>query len=356
MARADRRMLAAGLIAVGVAAASAPATGQAAPSPHPRSATRQVTISAVGDTILGNTPQVPAHPRHYFHDVRGSLTNGVDVVFANLEGTLTTESDSKCGSSNGGTCFAFRNPPSFARTFARVGFTVLNNANNHAHDFGSAGLRQTRHAIAAAGMQHAGMPGEITYRRVSGIRTAVLGFAPYSNTSNMLHVDAAARLVHDAAQHSGVVIVYMHAGAEGSDRQHVTGNEEYYLGEDRGNPKHFAHRMIRAGADLVLGSGPHVLRGMEFYRHRLIAYSLGNFASYHNFNTSGVLENSAILRVTLGPHGGFGSARLVGVRLVGPGRPELQPDSVSMVRRLSKDDFGDSAPRISSKGRIRPRT
>src|SRR4029079_8118099 len=145
--------------------------------------------SAVGDTILGNTPQLPAHPRRYFHDVRGSLVNGADVVCANLEGTLTTQSQSKCGSSNGGNCFAFRNPPRFSNAFAQVGFTVLNNANNHSHDFGRAGLRQTRRAITNAGMQHAGAPGEITYRQVRGIRTAILGFAPYSNTANMLHVD-----------------------------------------------------------------------------------------------------------------------------------------------------------------------
>ena len=58
----------------------------------------------------------------------------------------------------------------------------------------------------------------------------------------------------------------MHAGAEGSDAEHVAGADETYLGEPRGNSRAFAHAMIRAGADLVFGSGPHVLRGIEWYR------------------------------------------------------------------------------------------
>ena len=95
------------------------------------------------------------------------------------------------------------------------------------------------------------------------------------------------------------MVVYMHAGAEGSAADHVTGREEYYLGEDRGNPEAFAHMAIDAGASLVIASGPHVLRGMQFYQGHLIAYSLGNFASYGNFATSGDLGMSVILHVTL---------------------------------------------------------
>ena len=84
-----------------------------------------------------------------------------------------------------------------------------------------------------------------------------------------------------------LVVVTMHAGAEGSDHQHVDPGTEYFLGENRGDSVAFTHAMVRAGADLVVGSGPHVLRGMEWYRGRLIAYSLGNFVGYHTLATSG---------------------------------------------------------------------
>jgi poly-gamma-glutamate capsule biosynthesis protein CapA/YwtB (metallophosphatase superfamily) len=339
----------AGLLLPLLATAAGADAGAAAATRH----RPPVRLSAVGDTILGNTPVLPPHARLWFHDVRGPIRRGTNIRFANLEGTLTNETQNKCGSSLGSTCFAFRNPPSYAGIFAnRGGFTVLNNANNHSLDFGRAGLADTRQAIAAAGMKHTGMPGEITYTRAGGVRVAVIGFAPYPWTASLLDLDAAAALVHTARQHASVVVVYMHAGAEGSDKQHVTGQEEYYLGEDRGNPERFAHRVVRAGADLVIASGPHVLRGMEFYRHRLIAYSLGNFASYKNFNTTGVCGSSAVLRVSLGPFGGFRSGRLVAVTLDGVGHPSLGGDSVGIVRQLSKADFGAAAARLTRRGFI----
>ena len=67
--------------------------------------------------------------------------------------------------------------------------------------------------------------------------------------------------------------------------------------------------MINAGADLVVGSGPHVLRGVEQYHGRLIAYSLGNFAGFKNFALGGTLSLSGILRVTLIPGRDAGDRR-----------------------------------------------
>ena len=98
-------------------------------------------------------------------------------------------------------------------------------------------------------------------------------------------------------------MVAIHAGAEGSDQIHVPHGAEYFLGENRGNSRAFTHAAIDAGADLVVGSGPHVIRGVEWYHHRLIAYSTGNFAGYHNFSLGGTLSLSAIFRVTLKPDG-----------------------------------------------------
>src|ERR1700685_3845785 len=97
----------------------------------------------------------------------------------------------------------------------------------------------------------------------------------------------------------------MAAGAEGSAADHVTGREEHYLGEDRGNAEAFAHMAIDSGASLVIASGPHVLRGMQFYQGHLIAYSLGNFASYGDFSTDGDLGMSVILHVRLSSAGRF---------------------------------------------------
>ena len=74
------------------------------------------------------------------------------------------------------------------------------------------------------------------------------------------------------------MVVQVHMGAEGSAGHAVRPGNEIFFGENRGDPIEFAHAVIDAGADLVVGHGPHVMRAMEFYKGRLIAYSLGNFA------------------------------------------------------------------------------
>jgi hypothetical protein len=146
----------------------------------------------------------------------------------------------------------------------------------------------------------------------------------------------------------------MHAGAEGSDAEHVATADETYLGEPRGNSRAFAHAMIRAGADLVFGSGPHVLRGIEWYRRRLIAYSLGNLAGTRTLSTAGSLGTSALLRATLDAHGNFLAASIAPLRLAGGGTPvpDVSAGGVARIRVLSHDDFGRRAIRISAAGRL----
>jgi hypothetical protein len=312
-----------------------------------------VSFAFVGDTILGNTPRLPSQPYHYLDPVRSYLA--AELTFGNFEGVFTTDSTGKCGTSSGSTCFQFRNPPKFAHVFAHDGYDVLNLANNHSHDFGAAGVRSTTQAITDAGMQYDGLPGQITYVTRNGIRVAFVGFAPYSETNNLLDLTTARKLIRAADAHANVVVVYMHAGAEGANADHVTGTEEHYLGEDRGNAKKFAHMAVDNGASIVIASGPHVMRGMQFYKHRLIAYSLGDFANYWNFDTSGVLGHSGILRITLTDTGAYKRARLVSVHLTTAGRPYHRSGSVAFVRTLSNDDFGTSAPRFSSSGVITPR-
>ena len=99
------------------------------------------------------------------------------------------------------------------------------------------------------------------------------------------------------------MVVIIHAGAEGADQLHTPYGTQYYLGEDRGDARAFAHAVIEAGASVVFGSGPHVIRGVEDYRGHLVAYSLGNFVGYQTLGGGGVLNDSAIMRVTLGPGG-----------------------------------------------------
>lgn len=311
-----------------------------------------VTIAAVGDTALGITPALPADPASYLSAVEGELRG--DVVFGNLEGTLTDVSEStKCGPESS-ECFAFRAPPEYAEHLADAGFTLMSNANNHSFDFGEAGEEETIGALRQAGIDQTGLPGQITIVEAGGKRLAFIGFAPYANTPSLTDVEAAEALVRRAEETADIVVVAFHAGAEGVDAQHVIGAEEEYLGEDRGNPEEFAHRTIAAGADLILGSGPHVLRGIEIYRGRLVAYSLGNFSGFHNFTLEGALGVSAVLHVILAADGSFRGGRLASLRLVEAGQPVPDPEEAAAqtVAALSAEDFGPRAVRIGESGRL----
>jgi poly-gamma-glutamate capsule biosynthesis protein CapA/YwtB (metallophosphatase superfamily) len=309
-----------------------------------------VTIAAVGDIVMGSTPNLPpGGGRSFFNGVETDLAG--DVVLGNLEGTLSTGGSSKCGAGSAN-CYAFQTPPSYAKWLRKAGFTVMNLANNHAYDYGPEGQAQTLAALGSQGLAHTGRPGEITYQQVGEIRVAVVGFAPYSWAQRLTDIPAARRLVKKAAATADVVIVTMHAGAEGTAHTHVRPGTETYLGENRGNVVAFSHAVVDAGADVVIGSGPHVLRGMEWYRGRLIAYSLGNFAGYKVFALGGPLSLSGILRVTLRGDGGFDSGTLVPTRLVGAGVPALDPaeSAHAIVRTLSKEDFGERGVKVSTNG------
>ena len=190
-----------------------------------------------------------------------------------------------------GTCFAFQAPPSYAEALAWSGIDLVNVANNHSNDYLTRGFQQTQQALKKVGVAYAGLPNKVTIVDVRGVRVAVMGFSPYPWSAPLNDIPVAAKLVRRAAAEADVVIVLMHAGAEGADKIHTPYGPEYAFGEDRGSVRAFAHAMVDAGADLVLGSGPHVIRGIERYDNHLIAYSLGDFAGWHNFGVGGNLAS-----------------------------------------------------------------
>ena len=325
----------------------APATAAASP-------TTSVRIAAVGDVTAGSTPTLPPDGGAELFAGISSLLEG-DVVVGNLETALTDRASSKC-SEESTDCYAFLLPSSYAGLLADAGFTVLNLANNHSFDAGDGGAADTVRALGEQGVGVTGLRGQIAQEDAGGIRVAVVGFAPYGWANDLRDIDAATALVQEAAERADVVVVAMHAGAEGRDAAHVRPGPESFLGEDRGDPVRFAHAVIDAGADLVVGSGPHVLRGLEWYGGRLIAYSLGSFAGYRTLSIGGALGVSAVLRVSLRADGSWAGGVLDAVWLVGTGTPEPDPEATALrlVSELSRQDFGDAAVQVSPDGSLDP--
>jgi hypothetical protein len=332
-------------------------TRVAAPAPPP------ITIAAVGDVMLGSSfPDEtggllpPDDGRDLLAEV-GPTLSAADVAFGNLEGPLVDEGKSeKCARSKPGRCYAFRVPTRYGKHLAGAGFDVLSLANNHAGDFGDAGRASTRRTLDALGIRYAGAPGEVARLEVRGTRIALVAFSTSGGTNDVRDLEAAARIVEEAGQGADVVVVSFHGGAEGADRQHVPAGGEEFLGEDRGDLRAFARAVIAAGADLVLGHGPHVVRGMEVVEGRLVAYSLGNFATYGGFNLSGPNGLTLVLEVRLAPDGAFLGGRIHPGRQERPGGPRLDPAGavIPVVRRLSAEDFGAAAVRVEDDGVIAP--
>jgi len=316
-----------------------------------------LVVTAVGDVNLGSAypsgDYLPADQgRTLLAPVRRWLSG--DIVFGNLEGPLadggTTD---KCGP--GGGCYAFRTPTAFATRLVEAGFTVMSLANNHALDFGEEGRRSTMQVLDRLGIAHSGPPGDVAGFTIRGRSVALVAFTTAEHSHNLLDLEASRQVVEELAARHDIVLVSFHGGREGRTAAHVPYALEKLGNEPRGELRRFAHTVIDAGADLVLGHGPHVLRGLEVYRRRLVAYSLGNFCTYGRFSLGGPLGIAAVLRVELAADDGrFLAARIVPTRQQGRGGalPDRQRRAIALLRKLSREDFGPAAARIDDRGRV----
>lgn len=327
----------------------------ASPSPGPT----VLRLRAVGDIMLGSS--VPAG--HLPPDEGAHLLGGVapllqdaDVTFANLEGPLCDSGTSnKCRP--GSNCFAFRTPTAYAAYLADAGIDVVSTANNHAADFGEPCRRETEATLEAHHIAWSGPPGSVARLTVNGRRLALVAFHTSSATNDLNDLLAAKGLVSALAHEVDLVVVSFHGGKEGTNATHVAEGAERYLGENRGDLKRFTHAMIDAGAALVLGHGPHVLRAMEVYQGHLIAYSLGNFATYGRFELSGPLGVSVVLEASLDAEGRFVEGRLLSTKQLGLGVPVIDEtgQGAKMVGSLGAADFPSSTVLVGADGRILPR-
>lgn len=334
---------------------------QPTPTPAQSKNAEPITIAAGGDIMMGspfpNETRMPPNDGADTFDAVASLFQNADIAFANLEGPMIDGGlSSKCGAGRS-KCFAFRMPTHYGKYLKEAGFDVLSVANNHASDFGDAGRATTRKTLDDLGIKHVGSDRNqfaTAILDVKGKKVGFVGFAHNNVQPNVNDLAFARQLVSNLAKKSDIVVVSFHGGAEGAGAQRVPNKTENFYGESRGNLPLFARTVIDAGADLVLGHGPHVLRGMEIYKDRLIAYSLGNFATYGWFQIAGATAETLVLEVKLDANGEFMSGTIHPFVLEGRGilTDDKTKSAISTIRRLSELDFPNSAPKISDDGTI----
>jgi poly-gamma-glutamate capsule biosynthesis protein CapA/YwtB (metallophosphatase superfamily) len=341
------------------AAPPAPAAApEAIPARDPRADLR-ITFASVGDMMIGtdyprNT--LPDDDAERFLEQVSPIISAADIAFGNLEGVLLDggEPGKKC--SNPNACYLFRSPSRYAQRYADAGFDVLSLANNHARDFGEEGRTASMQHLAAAGIAHSGRVGDYASLEHEGLRIGVIAFAVTKNSNMMLDLALAEATVRDLAANYDMLLVSFHGGAEGSDATRLPFADEEYYGEPRGDVVRFARTMVDAGADLVIGHGPHVIRAAELYRDRLIAYSLGNFATYYGISVTGIKGIAPILETTLDGTGRFVSGRVYSTVQQRPAGPRLDQEqrALRMLGELSVQDFGNPGLRFEANGDITP--
>lgn len=322
-------------------------------------ANASLRLRAVGDVMLGTTVpegKLPPDDGAHLLDAVIPLLRDADLTFANLEGPLCDSGESsKCR--KGGNCFAFRTPTAYTKYLVAAGVDLASTANNHSGDFGEGCRRETEKALDDVGIVWSGPPGSIGWTKANGRRVALVAFHTSGACNDVNDLPRAKALVEEAARQADYVIVSFHGGAEGTGATRVKDGRETYLGENRGDLKAFAHGVIDAGAHLVLGHGPHVLRGLELYQGHLVAYSLGNFATYGRFDLSGPLGVSVVLEVTLDDAGKFSGGKLFATRQEGKGVPVLDPAGrgIAMIRDLTAKDFPKTGVVVADDGSLTPR-
>jgi len=278
-----------------------------------------INIIAVGDMMLGSafpnkTNLPPDDAKNSFAAVEDYLKG--DIVFGNLEGVLLNNGNSlKCKGLNPNSCYAFRMPERYAGIIKKAGFNVLSIANNHVGDFETRGRKNTARILDSLQINYAGqLDKPFSIFEIDKVKYAFCAFAPNENTVSINKIDSAKALVSALKKQADIVLVSFHGGGEGANFEHVTRKTEIFYNENRGNVYAFAHAVIDAGADVVLGHGPHVTRAVEVYQNKFIAYSLGNFCTYGMFSLKGPNGFAPLLQLKINAKGDFLFADVVSVK------------------------------------------
>lgn len=264
-----------------------------------------------------------------------------DAMMVNLENAVTRSVDSVEKE------FVFRMRPEYLSLLGKAKITLVNCANNHAADFGTEGILETIHFLDSARIRHVGVGRNFAEARkpviltINGIRIGFLGYGGVSaflasRTEPGTTPRSRRIILSDIARlkpRVDFVVVNLHWGEE-------------LAAEPDSAQIALAHAIIDAGADLIIGHHPHVLQGIEYYRCKMIAYSLGNFIFGGNSKSANC--STAIVKARFTPDSV--ETQLVPVK-VRRWRPEPADSATALeIRRLVEERskmFTDSMSGVS---------
>lgn len=243
----------------------------------PEKKSTNITISFAGDVTLGNyinssyfgtfdhEMENQNHDYSYVFKNVSQIFEDDDITIVNLEGPLT---DSSYGDKE--KTFAFRGEPDYVNILKEGSVEAVSLANNHSLDYFEKGLSDTRSILEDNNIQYAGL-GHNAIIKVDGINIGLLAYNGWPSNYNDSFLDSIKNDISSLKKDASMIIVYFHWGIE----------RDYYPSKVQ---KDFARFCVDNGADLIIGSHPHVIQGIEEYNGVNIVYSLGNFAFGGNKN------------------------------------------------------------------------
>ena len=317
-----------------------------------------LTIALTGDILMGTTypaERLPADDGRRLFDDAAAILAGADIAVGNLEGTLCSADTTKKKLSR--VSYAFCTPPAYAGRLADAGYDFVSVANNHAFDFGIKGVISTERALDSVGVRYAGISGRTETAVIvrDGVRYGLCAFGHDGYTLSVNDTVRAAAVIDNLRRNVDILIVSFHGGGEGVAYRHLPDSTEIFLRENRGYLRSFARMCVDHGADIVYGHGPHVVRCVELYKNRFIAYSLGNFCTPYGINVKGVAGLAPIITVRTDAAGAFIDAHIHSLRQtygIGP-RTDTANGAARQIRSLTLADIDDSRLTVGLDGDIK---
>lgn len=276
---------------------------------------KNITLVFGGDVMLDRNIRLAAQRNGYDSLIGPNLKNllqAADSVIVNLEGPITSNQSVSVGSEVGSSRnFLFTFSPESTRFLLDHNISLVNLGNNHILNFGQSGLNETYQLLDQAGIQYFGYTGvEQPAEKFTAIETVsgyTIGFVNYNQFiwegESQAFVD-----IEKLRPQVDYLVVYTHWGNE-----YVPENQVL---------KNLAHQFVNAGADLVIGTHPHVITGNEVYEGKHIYYSLGNFIFDQYFEPA--VQKGLVVEATIDPLNGETTIREHRVNSSKSGQTELE--------------------------------
>lgn len=254
---------------------------------------KNIILLLTGDIMLGGEFTEFKENRHvdyeYPFDGVKKLFEEADIVFGNLECTLSKTNEVRQDKS-----MTLYSPPDSIQALKYLGYNIISLGNNHINDYGEQGLVKTIKILGDSGIscfgagRNLGEARKAVFIETKGLRFAFLGYTTdeshvssiiaSSNRAGCVYYDLP-RIEQDivrARSKADIICISLHWGYE----------HQIYP-----SPKQvtLAHRVIEAGADIIIGHHPHLVQGFEKYKQGVIFYSLGNFFFPNYYDKLGII-------------------------------------------------------------------